>query len=572
MDRNEKERIEQNKVNSNGSFGFKPESGWFQRTKSGNDVYANKTYGHGKVLGGANAFAKANGKPLRSGEKFPYNPQGVSDTILYHCLRHDYVYYPHNFTDTDGIMRQRGFYDENADFHPNIKMLYYPQSDGVVCKYCGHNTIFDVNLQNVSDLWCSQCGAEINYMKMLGEEADFLVYADCFRMGKQLEVKVIPHTPYVQPKENPSYHREWKQRKPSDKSYSDYLKENFGPGESVPMEPDYDGNPNAPLKYIKTREYNPAPVKKWEPNTELIIKSNTSGQNEDSFKGFSFEETGKENYTSGNTYRGDTTEAGLTYWEGLLDTVDPIWRSGMPSMNDLEETYGPDSSKPPKKKRKPEEKLSELKFDEPLEYIKTRAYNPVPVKPWKPEQQNSSPGTAKRNEISGVSTPHVHLEDDEPLQYIKTRPYNPAPVKPWEPEQQNLSRSTARRVEEPLGELQLDETLKYIKSRDNNSDKQQSYYSEKYQTNYVPVHDYTVDNEKSIAGKAVASLDDILDVFLPSRDDVKMMAVERRASSRDASWRIDDDADYSMFKRKHYDEEEPMKDIKEYWSRRRMEE
>lgn len=547
MDRNEKERIEQNKVNSHGSFGFKPENGWFQRTKSGNDVYANKTYGHGKVLGGANAFAKANGKPLRSGEKFPYNPQGVSDTILYHCLRHDYVYYPHNFTDADGIMRQRGFYDENADFHPNIKMLYYPQSDGAVCKYCGHNTIFDVNLQNVSDLWCSQCGAEINYMKMLGEEADFLVYADCFRMGKQLEVKVIPHTPYVQPKENPSYHREWKQRKPSDKSYSDYLKENFGPGESVPMEPDYDGNPNAPLKYIKTREYNPAPVKKWEPNTELIIKSNTSGQNEDSFKGFSFEETGEENYTSGNTYRRDTTEAGLTYWEGLLDTVDPIWRSGIPSMNDLEETYGPDSSKPPKKKRKPEEKLSELKFDEPLEYIKTRANNPVPVKKW---EEPTRP-----DDKSGVALSRILLDKDEPLQYIKTRPYNPAPVKPWEP----------------------------------------THSSEKKQTDYVPEHKYTVADEKTVAAKAVAALEDILDVFSNSVDVANMKDLEepsykqkeREAERQEDSWSMNEDADYGMFRRKrfdeedadygmfrrvHLDEEDSMKAIKEYWSRRRMEE
>ncbi len=399
MENNSKNEVQ---MSGNAKFNFAPEKGWFQRTASGNEVYANKTYGHGKVLGGANAFARVNAKPLRPNGKFPHNPQGVSDTILYHCHRHDYVFYPSNFTDADGNMRQRGFYDENADFHPDIKMLYYPQSDGVVCRHCGHNTVFDVNLQNISDLWCSQCGAEIDYMKVMNAEWDFLVYADCFDKGKQLVIQNAPQTPYVQPQENPSYHREWKKPKSSDKSYSDYIQENFGSGESGEGSLSKLENIDMPLSYIKTREYKPAPVKPWKPseNNKLAATSARSSQ-EDSFKGFQFEDSPKnDNVKKTNKYGEEIPQGESTYmksgtvefWDDVLDSAEPFWSSGgRPSMTDLEDVYGENTN------QRREERLKPLSFDEPLTAIKTREYKPAPVvqQTYHPERYKVITGTRK---------------------------------------------------------------------------------------------------------------------------------------------------------------------------------
>lgn len=243
---------------SNYKFGFDMKKGWLQTTNSGNRVYANKHRGHGKVIGGANEFARANAKDLRSADKFPVNPQGVSDTVLYHCLRHDYVYYPQDFADVNGVQRKRGFYDEECNYHEKIEILYYPQSSGVVCKYCGHNTIFDVNAQKMDDFWCSQCGAEIDYMKQLDAEYDFLV--DCpgiFFYAKdisnpELIIESNRNNSEENEKELLRKQNEQKAFREKDNNEEHISKLNF----------------DEPLQYIKAREYNPAPVVKqtYEPH------------------------------------------------------------------------------------------------------------------------------------------------------------------------------------------------------------------------------------------------------------------------------------------------------------------
>ncbi len=533
-------------------FSFNAEKGWFQRTKSGNDVYANKTYGHGKVLGGANEFAKANEKPLRSAAKFPDNPQGISDTILYHCLRHDYVYYPHKFNDADGNVRQRGFYDENADFHPNIKIMYYPQSDGAVCKYCGHNTIFDVNIQNVSDLWCSQCGAEIDYMKTLGEEADFLVYADCFRKGKKLEVKESPHTPYVPPKENPSYHREWKKRDFSEKSYSDYLKETFGPGESVQEDVIYPKNIDAPLEYIKTREYNPAPVKKWEPNKELIIKSNTEGYgNEDSFRGFSFEENEGKDVKVKHAYLDDNIE--LQYIKTRPYNPAPV-KPWVPSQND-KYRHGTDETG---------EELSRLSFDEPLEFIKSREYRPAPVvqQTYHPENytieyidEEEFKEEKRRNKKSDVlDLVEERLDNMDPFWTIGGRPSMT--------DLEDVYGKPANQRGEDLKPLSFDEPLTAIKTREYKPAPvvQQTYHPERYEVITETEEEYKERIAKEHTEQVLSILEDIKDVFstlgYTASDVANMKDLSDKTRGKypaEEEWSVSDDADYGMFRRNKFE-------------------
>ena len=324
-------------------FDFDKKRGWLQTTKSGNRVYTNKHRGHGKVLGGANEFARANARDLRSAEKFPVNPQGVSDTILYHCLRHDYVFYPQDFTDINGVQRNRGYYDEECNHHENIRILYYPQSSGVACKFCGHNTIFDVNAQNMDDLWCLQCGAAINYMETLAEEYDFLV--DCpgvFSYAKDISnpKEVIPEEVIIQ--------------------YTNTKNVYVGIEE--------------PLRYIRTRQFEENPIKEWKPNTELIIESNRNDSEEVELSSLDYD-------AASFQYFG---EEGRTAQEMREEEI-------RKKIEQEELLRKQNEQKAFREKHYNEEHISKLDFDEPLQYIKTREYNPAPVvkQTYEPHKYNS---------------------------------------------------------------------------------------------------------------------------------------------------------------------------------------
>ena len=386
-------------------FDFDKKKGWIQTTKSGNRVYANKHMGHGKVIGGANDFARANVREMRSPENFPENPQGVSDTILYHCLRHDYVYYPQDFVDTNGVQRKRGYYDEACEYHENIKILYYPQSSGVVCKYCGHNTIFDVNGQNMDDFWCSQCGAEINYMKQLDEEYDFLVYADAFASAKAIKSSDVPKTEYVPPQKNESYHMPRKKFRGQEMSYGDYLKETFETsveeGELSKLSLDDS------LEYIQTREYNPAPVKEWKPSGgPKVTKVNgitTREYNPAPVKEWKPNEDVK------------TTQASRVVREAkVLKTTEVngiVTREYNP---EKPQEWEPNtnliiaSNQGNRERRK--RRLKQLEFDEPLQYIKTREYKPAPVVQQTYRPENYRAEYVSKSEIDRKSSNKEILE------------------------------------------------------------------------------------------------------------------------------------------------------------------
>ncbi len=231
-------------------FAFDKKKGWIQTTRSGNRVYANRHVGHGRVLGGANDFARVNARDLRSAEKFPVNPEGISDTVLYHCLRHDYVFFPRDFTDTNGVQRKHGYYDEEANYHEKIRILYYPKSGGAVCGYCGHHIIFDVNEQDMDDIWCTECGAEINYMNQLDSEYDFLVwcqdaFAYAFDVDNQTEIF------------------------PKEELNIEYTK-------TLHV---YEEN-REKIRFITTRQFESRPIKEWKPNKKLIVESNINHNDE----------------------------------------------------------------------------------------------------------------------------------------------------------------------------------------------------------------------------------------------------------------------------------------------------
>lgn len=505
-------------------FDFDKKKGWLQMTKSGNRVYANKHLGHGKVLGGANDFARANVREMRSPENFPENPQGISDTILYHCLRHDYVYYPQDFVDTNGVQRKRGYYDEACEYHENIKILYYPQSSGVVCKYCGHNTIFDVNGQNMDDFWCSQCGAEINYMKQLDEEYDFLVYADAFASAKAIKSSDVPKTEYVPPQKNESYHMPRKKFRGQEMSYGDYLKETFETsveeGELSKLSLDDS------LEYIQTREYNPAPVKEWKPSGGPKVTK-----------------------VNGITTR-EYNPAPVKEWKpnGEDNSKEP--KEWVPNTELIIESNQENSERR-------ESRLKQLEFDEPLQYIKTREYNPAPVKEWKPNED------VKTTQAPRVVREAKVLKTTE-VNGIVTREYNPEKPQEWEPNTNLIiasNQGNRERRKRRLKQLEFDEPLQYIKTREYKPAPvvQQTYRPENYRAEYVSKSEIDrKSSNKEILEQAVMVFEDVLEIFSPSDKvatikgmDVTVDAEGKRwKTDPDADvWSVSDDADYDMFKK-----------------------
>lgn len=72
-------------------------------------------------------------------------PKGWSTARHGNCMNynfssHDYVYYPHDWTDEDGIAHKEGYYDEDGQYFLNIAS---PDVDTMLtCSYCGNKMIY----------------------------------------------------------------------------------------------------------------------------------------------------------------------------------------------------------------------------------------------------------------------------------------------------------------------------------------------------------------------------------------------------------------------------------------------
>lgn len=66
---------------------------------------------------------EAKGERVRLAQPKGYakNNHSNGKVMFYHCKRHDYVYYPENWVDTDNAVRNmKGYYDENGEYYTNV--------------------------------------------------------------------------------------------------------------------------------------------------------------------------------------------------------------------------------------------------------------------------------------------------------------------------------------------------------------------------------------------------------------------------------------------------------------------
>lgn len=90
----------------------------------------------------------------------------------YYGRRHDYVYYPESWTDSNsGRYYEKGYYDENGQYYDSVAF----QEDGKYknvschCDYCGMDTILDLDDLDGSSLRCPSCGAPMQIKSELDE-------------------------------------------------------------------------------------------------------------------------------------------------------------------------------------------------------------------------------------------------------------------------------------------------------------------------------------------------------------------------------------------------------------------
>lgn len=152
--------------------------GKLKQTHNGQMIYVNKNNAGGKVVAGVSDFANLNMQPIRENTNFPQNPYGMSETVFYHCLYHDYIFYPADFIDTQGVHRKSGYYDEQGNYYKELHIHHKPNDKGIVCKYCGHNAVVNLNEESLKNLVCPKCGAPLDYAEAVSLDRDYLVNSE----------------------------------------------------------------------------------------------------------------------------------------------------------------------------------------------------------------------------------------------------------------------------------------------------------------------------------------------------------------------------------------------------------
>ena len=94
----------------------------------------------------------------REESKFPVPVAQVLNATVYHCKRHDYVYYPETVENAEGVRYRAGYYDETGKYYSELKLYHGFPEEVLVCKYCGHRMMED-ELEGMEELKCPNCDA-----------------------------------------------------------------------------------------------------------------------------------------------------------------------------------------------------------------------------------------------------------------------------------------------------------------------------------------------------------------------------------------------------------------------------
>ena len=82
--------------------------------------------------------------------------------IRYDFRDHDYIYYPHSWTDESGVEHPEGYYDENGVYYRNVCAANTQTM--LTCEFCGTKSLWEWKEGTIPS--CSSCGAQIKIDKI----------------------------------------------------------------------------------------------------------------------------------------------------------------------------------------------------------------------------------------------------------------------------------------------------------------------------------------------------------------------------------------------------------------------
>lgn len=105
------------------------------------------------------------GATPRESDFFAKVPENVQGKVFYYCVKHDYVFMPEQFTDTENVRRRGGYYDETGQYYENLRIID-EDADGIItCKYCGKDIKLNDNPDILITLKCPHCDAGLEYLR-----------------------------------------------------------------------------------------------------------------------------------------------------------------------------------------------------------------------------------------------------------------------------------------------------------------------------------------------------------------------------------------------------------------------
>ena len=100
-----------------------------------------------------------------------FNSSGLN---TYRCRKHDYVFYPNDWIDSEtGTSYQKGYYDENGNRYETLILKHNQKYENVPlkCEFCGTTSVRDLT-DDTETMTCDNCGANMIIDAILDDAAD----------------------------------------------------------------------------------------------------------------------------------------------------------------------------------------------------------------------------------------------------------------------------------------------------------------------------------------------------------------------------------------------------------------
>ncbi len=146
------------------------------RSRSRSSYSSHSSYhGHSSSSHSSVSHRRSGPAPLvRPRVNQPRGFSGSGHVTSYRCRKHEYVFYPADWTDVEtGTVYKKGYYDENGNHYETLILKHNQKYENVPlrCEYCGTTSVRDLTDDNET-MTCENCGANMVIDAVLDEPDD----------------------------------------------------------------------------------------------------------------------------------------------------------------------------------------------------------------------------------------------------------------------------------------------------------------------------------------------------------------------------------------------------------------